>query len=593
MTLKPALVVMSVLASAAGAEAATAAPRAVETVPGRYVVVYEKSIEQPARATERRERAHGFRASWRYSSVGGFAARLSAEQVAKLRRDPGVAAVVPDRRVRVAGVPVATGESIPTGVRRVGAVSGGAARGASTVGVAVIDTGVDAAHPDLDVGEGVNCVTPGSAPSDGNGHGTHVAGTIAARNQGSGVLGVAPGTAIHPVKVLDDSGSGTTSQILCGIDWVTTNAGRLKLKVANMSLGGPGAPVSSCATTSDPEHLAICAATRAGVLFTVAAGNDGWDFDYAKVPDTPAAYPEVLTVSAVADSDGAGGALGGSPACDSGGSDDTYASYSNYAGTAAGAAHLIAAPGSCIGSTWPGGSIATSSGTSMAAPHVAGAAALCLGEVGVETAPCAGLSPGQAIAKLRADAESVTRANGGFGFAGDPLRPVSGRGYGYMLAPATQTTTVQPAPAGDDHQAAPTGGTLLAGQVRSGSVGSLSTADGALLRIDSTTSGTRVTDWYGRFAGVPSTLSELAVTYRGGNTRSCAQSVSAYRFTTGAWVTLDSRSVGTSTTISAQVATDPASFVSPGGELRVRVRCATSRSFTANADLLRIGYRSS
>ena len=586
------------LASVAVADPATAAPRAVETIPGRYVVVYADSVSEPGRETDERQRRHGFRASHRYGSVvKGFAAKLSSEQAGRLRRDSRVAAVVPDRRVRAVGVAVAGGEGVPTGVKRVGAVSGGQARGASPVGVAVIDTGIDATHPDLTVGEGINCVTPGAAPRDGHGHGTHVAGTIAARNQGTGVLGVAPGTVLHPVKVLDDSGQGSSSQILCGIDWVTSNAARLNLRVANMSLGGPGWPVASCATTTDPEHLAICSATRAGVTFTVAAGNDGWDFDYARTPDTPAAYPEVLTVSAVSDSDGAGGATGGALTCGTGGTDDAYASFSNYAATTAGAAHLIAAPGSCIRSTWPGGGHSTSSGTSMAAPHVAGVAALCLGETGVETAPCAGLAPAQVIAKLRDDADAATRENPTFGFLGDPLRPVSGRTYGFITpvgasAAAAEPVSSEPAPTKSKaYEAAPSSGVLSAGSLRSGSIASLSAADGVLLRVDSTTNGTRVSDWYGRFSGLPSALSDLVVTYRGGNSRSCAQVVSAYRFSTGAWVTLDSRSMASATTITAPVGSDPQSLVSAGGEMRVRVRCSASRSFTANADLLRIAYR--
>lgn len=232
----------------------------------------------------------------------------------------------------------------------------------------------------------------------------------------------------------------------------------------------------------------------------------------------------------------------------------------------------------------------------MAAPHVAGAAALCLGEAGVETAPCAGLTPAQLIAKLRGDADSATRSNSAFGFTGDPLRPVSGRSYGFMtpVAPGATDEPVSSDPAPSEsnaYDAAPSGGALLAGSVRSGSVSSLSAADGVLLRIDSTNSGTRVSDWYGRFTGVPAALTDLLISYRGGNSRSCSQVVSAYRFTTGAWVTLDSRSVSSTTTITAAVASDPQSLVSAAGEMRVRVRCSDSRSFTANADLLRISYR--
>ena len=111
-----------------------------------------------------------------------------------------------------------------------------------------------------------------------------MAGTIAARNNGSGVVGVAPNTKLYAVKVLNSSGNGTASQVICGIDWVTANASSLGIKVVNMSLGGGGPPVQSCSTTTDAEHKAICRSTEAGVTYVVAAGNSGWDFDTRRHP---------------------------------------------------------------------------------------------------------------------------------------------------------------------------------------------------------------------------------------------------------------------------------------------------------------------
>ena len=417
---------------------AAGAPRVrePEQVPDRYIVVYESTVGDTRGKTDKLERARGFKANQRYGrAVKGFSAALSPGQVEALRADPEVAFVSPDRPVHTTGlVPVALDDSPPSGVRRIEAGTAESAREASTANVAVIDTGIDLDHPDLNAVDGVNCVGSGPADDD-NGHGTHVAGTIAARNDGAGVTGVAPETRVYAAKVLDGAGSGTFSQIICAIDWVTATRSDgdpgNDIAVANMSLGGQGSPVGTCASTTDALHRAICASTAAGVTYVVAAGNSGWDFDYASAPDVPAAYPEVLTVSAVADSDGLSGGSGGALACDSRQSDDTYASFSNYAATSAGAAHLVAAPGSCIESTWPDGTYATISGTSMASPHVAGVAALCFGEAGAP-GPCTGSSPAQVRQRIFDEAKARTTTTSGYGFTGDPLRPVSGRSYGYL-----------------------------------------------------------------------------------------------------------------------------------------------------------------
>jgi subtilisin len=436
-----------VAAALALAPAASAAPRdkppAPGPVDGSYIVVYENAVANPGAETERQERARGFRARHRYrSAIKGFSAKLSPGQVRQLQADPDVAFVVPDRPVRaLSAVPLAVGESVPpTGVRRIQAATATTAREAATTSVAVIDSGVDLGHPDINAVSGTNCVTPGAPAQDDNGHGTHVAGTIGARNNGSGVVGVAPDTRVHAVKVLDAAGNGSWSQVICGIDWVTANASALGIKVSNMSLGGLGTNDYKCGTTNgDALHQAICRSTSAGILHVVAAGNDGWNIG-DRPPDVPSSYPEVLTVTAMTDSDGSGGGSGGAPACDTGQRDDTFASFSNYAKTAADSAHVIAAPGTCIRSTMPGGGHGVMSGTSMASPHVAGAAALCLGEAG-GTGPCTGKTPAQIIEHLRADADGHTRANSAYGFAGDPLRPNAwGDYFGFLVRAAPDTT---------------------------------------------------------------------------------------------------------------------------------------------------------
>ena len=421
--------------------------RRAEQVPDRYIVVYRAAVPDPRGKTDRLERARGFQADQRYSrALKGFAARLSGPQLAALAEDPDVELISPDRPVSISGaVPLASSDTAPYGVRRIGAATSETTREASSADVAIVDTGIDLDHPDLNAVDGVNCIGSGPAEDD-HGHGTHVAGTVAAPNNGAGVTGVTPGTRVHAVKVLDSAGSGTWSQIICGIDWVTdtlTDADPANdIAVANLSLGGPGPAMGTCAGTADPLHRAICNSTDAGVTFVVAAGNSGWDFDYPSNPNLPAAYPEVLTVSAIADSDGLPGGAGGS-GCDTRQSDDTYASFSNFAATPAGAAHLVAAPGSCIMSTRLGGTYAMMSGTSMAAPHVAGLVALCFGE-GAAPGPCAGLAPAQIIDKVRSDAQARTTSDAAYGFAGDPVRPVTGRSYGY-LAWAGETNTASPA----------------------------------------------------------------------------------------------------------------------------------------------------
>jgi len=287
-----------------------------------------------------------------------MAITATEDQLSQLREDPRVIAIEPDRIV------VAFAQEIPTGIDRIDAdlnplanIDGIDER--VDVDIAILDTGIDENHPDLNVVEFVNFVS-NSSNDDRQGHGSHVAGISAALDNNEGVVGVAPGAKLWAVKVLGDNGQGSTSSIISGIDYITQHAD--EIEVVNMSLGGE--------FSSNILDQAISNSVSAGVIYVVAAGNDGRD----AASFSPASHPEVVTVSAMADSDGKSGALGPST---SAGNDDSFATFSNF-----GAVVDIASPGVDIQSTFRDGGYAKLSGTSMASPHVAGIAALYVAQEG-------------------------------------------------------------------------------------------------------------------------------------------------------------------------------------------------------------------
>jgi subtilisin len=365
-----------VLALAAAVLAATglaASAAGTPTSTGRYIVVLKDSVSSPASVAAAHAKRHGVAVDFVYgAALKGYAGAVDAAGLAGIRSDARVLFVTEDRPVQ------AFAQTLPTGVDRIdGELSPTAAiDGVDTrvdADVAVLDTGVTD-HPDLNLAGGFNCTPPQNdttAFDDVFGHGTHVAGTIGALDNGFGVVGVAPGARIWSIKVLGDGGFGFFSWIVCGVDFVTANADLFE--VANMSLGGGGADDGDCGRTiGDAFHLAICNSVAAGVTYAVAAGNSSAD----AAGFVPASYDEVITVSALADFDGKPGGLG-APTCRRD-EDDTLANFSNF-----GADIDLIAPGVCILSTLPtAGQISSRSGygsisgTSMATPHVAGAAAL-------------------------------------------------------------------------------------------------------------------------------------------------------------------------------------------------------------------------
>ncbi|MCF7709168.1 MAG: S8 family serine peptidase [Verrucomicrobia bacterium] len=364
-----------------------------DVVPNSYIVQVKKGADvlKTARFTEiftGGKRGHVYS-----KALSGFSIQVPPGIVkADILASPGVKHVEPDLMLH------ALEQTLPTGVDRIEADQN--TTDVTGVGIAIIDTGIDTDHPDLPpVLSGAHFYTVNTGPpwsrgtfqdgnyEDDNGHGTHCAGIAAALDNDEGVVGIAPGANLYAVKVLDSEGAGYLSDIIAGVDWVTQNAG--SIAVANMSLGGQG--------VSDAYRTAIANSVAAGVVYMVAAGNSGVDIygtdgafgtsdDYI-----PAAYPEVATISAMADSDGQ---PGGNGADTTYGSDDSFAGFSNFSGSVVndnpvdsiGAAIDLLLPGVDIVSTYLDGGLAEASGTSMAAPHAAGLAALYIAEQGTRDA---------------------------------------------------------------------------------------------------------------------------------------------------------------------------------------------------------------
>lgn len=342
-----------------------------EPIPGQYIVVYNTQAEQSAGdyqkaqsgtmdMTKRMLADNGIstgKVLQVYSAaINGATLQLSEADVEKLRNNKEIAFIEQDRIVALAppcGTPNggpcpppdggggddggSSTQETPYGITR---VNGVASYTGSNVAW-VLDSGIDLDHPDLnvDASRGFNAFSSGKdsqSLDDGNGHGSHVAGTIAARNNDVGVIGVAPGATVIPVKVLNSRGSGSYSGVIAGVDWVAANG--KSGDVANLSLGGP---------VSDALDNAVKNAASKGIKFALAAGNESTDANNsspARVNGT-----NIYTISAVD-------------------SKDAWAYFSNYGNPPVD----YAAPGVSVRSTYKNGGYASLSGTSMASPHAAG-----------------------------------------------------------------------------------------------------------------------------------------------------------------------------------------------------------------------------
>ncbi len=330
--------------AAGGAPAASA-----EVIPGRYIVVFNKDVTDAPGLARRLVAQHGGAIGFVYEhALKGFSASLPDAAVAALGRNPNVAYIEQDQLAHI----VTTESNATWGLDRVDQralplnTTYAYFTDGSGVNVYIIDTGIEFLHTDFGSPSraqvGIDEVTSGGTAADCNGHGTHVAGTV-----GGTTYGIAKNVNLYAVRVLDCSGSGSYSQVIAGVDWVTANHGNATA-VANMSLGGG---------KSDALNTAVENSIAAGVVYAVAAGNG----NFLGIPQdactvSPASAPHAVTVGATDKT-------------------DALAYFSNY-----GTCVKILAPGVNITSDWYTSTTATNtiSGTSMATPHVAGAAAAYL-----------------------------------------------------------------------------------------------------------------------------------------------------------------------------------------------------------------------
>lgn len=308
----------------------------------RYIVVLKDGVDSPAHVANGLAGRNNMDVGYVYShALKGFSATIPSQRLDNVRSSDKVDYVERD------GTMKATAQTLPWGIDRIDAdrsstLAGNGSGSVSNVNAYIIDTGIDARHADLNVTRNINFA--GGKNSDCNGHGTHVAGTVAAKDNAADVVGVAPGAPLTGVKVLGCSGSGSTSGVIAGVDWVTANAN--KPAIANMSLGGG---------ISQALDDAVRRSAASGVFYSLAAGNDSSDACLSSPARSGAGTNNGIMTTAATDQN------------------DQEAYFSNF-----GSCVDIWAPGVNILSTKKGGGTTTMSGTSMASPHTGGTGALYL-----------------------------------------------------------------------------------------------------------------------------------------------------------------------------------------------------------------------
>jgi len=311
-------------------------------IPGRYIVVLEDGVQDPTAVAREHAQRHGAEVLRTYRhAIKGYAARLPDQQLDRVRADGRVAYVEPDQTTR------ATAQTFPWGIDKIDAdksstKAGDGSGAVRNVNAYIIDSGIYK-HADLRVVNHVNFAGDGKN-YDCYGHGTHVAGTLAAKDNARDVVGAAPGAPLTGVKVTGCRGSGTVSGAIEGVDWVTANA--VRPAIANISLG------SGLSRAFDE---AVSKSAASGVFYSIAAGNEGADACESSPARAGAGTDNgIATVAATNKQDA-----------------EPY--WSNY-----GSCVDIWAPGAGVLSTKKGGGTTKMSGTSQAAPHVGGGAALYL-----------------------------------------------------------------------------------------------------------------------------------------------------------------------------------------------------------------------